>query len=250
MTTTTPPTPSAAATAVAPVPSARRWTGGRIAALILAAVLIFCGFSLLAGGGVARWFEHRQDAAGFYTAGPGRFTTTSYAMTVPSLQVAVSGPDTFYAEGMLGRFRLQSEPIGGKDLFVGIGPSADVAAYLNGISYDEITDVDVGLFGATYAPHAGAAPAAAPGTQTFWVASGIGPGARDLRWQATSGDWSVVVMNADGSANVQAQISAGSTFPMVRTVVITSFVCGGLFLLGGLLLLIPTVLPRRRHPAV
>ena len=169
------------------------FSAGRIAAIVIGCVLVMLGVNLLAGGGIMRWAEHRQDADGFYTAGPGRFSTSAYAMTVPALDVAATGPDVMYQNALLGSLRIKAEPVDDTDaLFVGIGPSDNVAAYLAGVRHDEITEVDVGLFGADYAEHRGGAPAGVPTAQTFWTASASGPGARELNWPVESGDWAVV----------------------------------------------------------
>jgi len=40
------------------------------------------------------------------------------------------------------------------------------------------------------------APESAPGEQTFWERSDTGTGTRTLEWQLSTGDWTVVVMNA------------------------------------------------------
>ena len=49
-------------------------------------------------------------------------------------------------------------------------------------------------------PRGRAAPRGAPGKQRIWAASAQGAGAQALTWDVADGDWSVVVMNADGSA--------------------------------------------------
>ncbi len=56
---------------------------------------------------------------------------------------------------------------------------------------------------------AGGAPAEPPGTQRFWAASAQGPGVQRLEWELESGRWAVVVMNADASRGVGADVSVG-----------------------------------------
>lgn len=243
--TTTETRPATGTPAAAP---RKGFSAGRIAAIVIGCVLVMLGVNLLAGGGIMRWAEHRQDADGFYTAGPGRFSTSAYAMTVPALDVAATGPDVMYQNALLGTLRIKAEPVDDADaLFVGIGPSDQVAAYLAGVRHDEITEVGVGLFGADYAEHRGGAPTGAPTAQTFWSASAAGPGARSLTWPVESGDWAVVVMNVDGSADVRADVTAGLTIPVIRIAAITSYVTGGLFVLAGVLLIVPAAVRSRRR---
>ena len=62
-------------------------------------------------------------------------------------------------------------------------------------------------------PSAGGAPATLPGQESFWVAQASGTGQQELLWVPAAGDWTAVVMNADGSRPVVAYLSFGATAP-------------------------------------
>ena len=96
---------------------------------------------------------------------------------------------------------------------VGIAPTRDVNAYLRGTAHATVTDVDYEPFRASYRTHSGARRPAAPSAQRFWVANAEGTGRQTLTWKVRDGSWSIVVMNADGSANVDAGVSAGTDAP-------------------------------------
>src|SRR5207249_3739702 len=49
-----------------------------------------------------------------------------------------------------------------------------------------------------------------PTAQSFWVAKATGEGTRTLTWGVKDGRWSVVVMNADASPGVVADVSIGA----------------------------------------
>ena len=68
----------------------------------------------------------------------------------------------------------------------------------------------------TTAPSDGDRSAGAPGAQRFWAASAQGGGTQALTWDVEDGDWSVVVMNADGSPGVDAGVSAGASARLPR----------------------------------
>ena len=69
---------------------------------------------------------------------------------------------------------------------------------------------------ARYTPATAArASPAAPAAQHIWAAE---PAPHSLHWNVQSGDWSVVVMNADGSRGVSAAVSAGAQGPLHRRV--------------------------------
>ena len=74
---------------------------------------------------------------------------------------------------------------------------------------------------------AGGPPSTRPGQEPFWVATASGTGGQELLWAPVAGDWTLVVMNADGSRPVVADLSFGATAPGL------SAVWGGLFGLGG-----------------
>ena len=64
-------------------------------------------------------------------------------------------------------------------------------------------------FEARYREIAGTRTPEPPGEQDFWTESVEGDGAQRLEWEPASGDWTVVVMNADASAPVEVGLRAG-----------------------------------------
>ena len=48
-----------------------------------------------------------------------------------------------------------------------------------------------------------------PGTQGFWVEASQGTGTQVLEWELERGNWKLVLMNADGSRGIRADIEAG-----------------------------------------
>src|SRR5205814_1879632 len=114
---------------------------------------------------------------------------------------------------------------GAQRLFLGVARQSDLGTYLRGVSSATVEDFDVSPFRVTYADHAGTRVPAAPATQSFWVASS----AQDLRWHLKKGRWAVVVMNADGSPGVVADVAVGAKVgPVLPTGI-------GLAVLGALL---------------
>jgi hypothetical protein len=133
----------------------------------------------------------------------------------------------------LGKVRLAVESSAGKPVFVGIARTSDVSNYLHGTSYTSVTDVDYSPFHASYRDrdHGGERPAR-PADQDFWAASAHGSGTQTLAWDLEDGDWSIVVMNADGSRGVDTDISAAAKVPFLGTL--------GWVSLGGALVLLIT----------
>ncbi|WP_405069485.1 hypothetical protein OG558_07105 [Kribbella sp. NBC_01510] len=235
-------------TPLAPAPPVRRsWSGWRTLLVVVGALFAMVSVALFAIGGAGLWAQQQRDGAGYFTAGPERVTTSTYALSSPSLDVGGAWPDAFYTNDLLGDVRIDFESkTPGTAVFVGIGPAADVAAYLNGVGHDEVADFDVDPFKLSTTARAGGEPSAAPAAQSFWVASATGAGPSTLTWHATGGDWSVVIMNADGSPNVAVDLSVGGTVPALKGIAIGALVGAVLLLIVGAAFIVPAVAIRRR----
>jgi hypothetical protein len=94
----------------------------------------------------------------------------------------------------------------------------------------------------------GSAPSSPPSGQTFWVASREGSGSQDLRWDILDGKWTAVIMNADGSTPVTADMSLGARFDILQPIAIAVTVIGAILLSVGILLVVLGV--RRPRPAM
>jgi hypothetical protein len=223
-------------------PERKEPSGGR-ALLIVGVVLGFIGIWLLVVGGRAVWAVQGRDSEGFYTSGSEVVSTDSHALSSPP-EFSGAGPDVLYARDLLGSVRISGSSSTGDELFIGLAPADDVAAYLDGVGHDEIRDLEVSPFAVEYESHAGGAPEEPPTAQTFWSESVSGTGAQTLDTEIPAGDWSVVVMNADGSAGVGADLQVGATLPIITWIAVGALAAGALFLLIGIIL---TTLGMRRR---
>jgi hypothetical protein len=230
--TTTTTTPTVSTTATAPGP--RRRSAPRAALLIIGAFLVFVGAHALIGAALVQSFDSRHDGDGFFNAKPGRFSTGTHAITSASLDLSATGPDEIYSQDLLGRLRVSVDSTTATPIFIGIARTDDVTAYLGNVAHEEVDETELGLFGVVYTAKSGGAPATAPTAQSFWVASAAGQGRQSVTWPVGPGDWTIVVMNADGSAGVSADGTGGITLPIVHTVIIVAYVSGGIFLILGL----------------
>jgi hypothetical protein len=204
---------------------------------------------MIAVGAVLLWGDAQKDRDGYISTGSDRFHTRTYALATDDLDVDTDAPK--WLEDDLGRIRLRAESHTGKPVFVGIARTRDVDAYLRGTAHATVTDVDYDPFRASYRTEPGAGRPAAPSSRRFWVANAEGAGEQTLTWKVRGGSWSIVVMNADGSANVDAGVSAGTNAPWLSTVGWGSL-GGGLLLMtvAGALVFVGVRRPRAdREPA-
>jgi hypothetical protein len=193
-------------------PSPSRSNPGRVVATVTGAVAGVVAFGLVVVGAVLLWGNAQKDHDGYISTGSDRFHTRTYALATDDLDIDTDAPDWLVDGPVLGKIRLEATSRAGKPVFVGIAPTKDVDAYLRGTGHATVTDVDYSPFRASYDTRSGGRPAP-PVAQRFWTASANGAGTRTLEWKVRDGNWSVVVMNADGSANVDAGVSAGSDAP-------------------------------------
>jgi hypothetical protein len=96
----------------------------------------------------------------------------------------------------------------------------------------------------------GVAPTARPTDLPIWVASVVGTGTQELTWTPRSGDWALVLMNADGSADVSAQVSVGAQLPWLGGAGVAVLIAGLIFLAGGVTIVAVATRRASRHPSV
>lgn len=227
-------------------------SAGRIILVVLGSIGILLAIAVLAGGGFLLWADRTQREGGYLTTPSERFETSSYALTRSRLEVDADGPDWFWNDNWFGKVRIRGESAeGGKPLFIGIGPEAAVARYLGRVAHANVEDINLDPFRVKYRTIAGGPPPKAPTAQDFWVSSASGPGRQTLKWKVRDGDWSAVLMNADGSRRVVADVDLGAKLSFLLWVAIGLLV-GGVLLLAGsvaLAVLAATKSPEPSPPA-
>ncbi len=222
------------------------WTGGRITAVVIGALLVLISLVFLGGGGTVLWADLTQRDAGYITTDVHEFSTAGSALATERTDLGSGGTGWLYAPALLGKVRIRvTAADSGPPLFVGIGPSAGVDRYLAGVSHTVISD----FWTSKVEAESGGAPASAPGTQDFWVASSTGPGARTLTWDPTNGSWTVVVMNADGRPGIDMRADLGATIPALPWIAVGLLAAGAVFGAGGALLIAGAIRRRRASRA-
>ena len=194
--------------------AARPAEPGRGAAKILLVVLGSLGALLamaLVVAGVVLVVAHTQrDAAGFLSTPTERFASRSYALTHEGVEVGDATSTPTWVVDRIGTIRVRATSGDDRPLFVGIGRAAAVSRYLAGVAHDEVTHLDYDPFAITKHRSAGTHSPATPSQQSFWVASAIGPGTQTVEWKIDDGSWSLVLMNADASRAVAADVQFGA----------------------------------------
>ena len=223
---------------VVAVSATQQWTGRRIAVLVIGVLLGFVGLSLFGSGGVGLWADRTQRDAGDVTTGVHQFSTAGAALATTNTHLGGAGTGWLYSPGLMGKVRIRVTPTDARtQLFVGIARSADVNRYLAGVRHTVIRE----FWKENVDQVAGGAARSAPATQRFWAASASGTGRQTVVWKPSSGDWKVVVMNADGRSGVDVGADLGARFSALPWISLGLLVVGGVFLAGGVLLIVGAV---------
>ncbi|MET7991727.1 DUF4389 domain-containing protein [Amycolatopsis sp. NPDC005232] len=223
-----PPTPPESGSG----PAATGWTGGRIAAAVCGAVLVLFSTGLLSGGSALMWADRNQrDADGYFSASA-PFSASGYALASDPVQLhglGTGGPDL---AGIVGDTRIRATAVDAtQGVFIGIAPAASAARYLAGVEHTTVTDLgDRGTVGIDIP---GGALTTPPQQAGIWAGQASGPGTQSVAWPVRGGDWTVVVMNSDGSRGVAVEAEAGATVPAIGWLSVLLVVVGVVFLAGG-----------------
>jgi hypothetical protein len=199
----------------------------RVIALVIGCVLLLPGLGMLVGGGalgIAAAVQRDDD--GYFATTIDRLESPTAAVTSGDLMFAVEpGTPAWLIDRLDADIRLRvTTPAAGSEVFVGIGRSLDVDAYLAGTAHDEVERMD----GRTpeFRSVTGSNVAGAPTAETFWTVSSTGTGTQEVTWEATSGRWTAVLMNADGSPGIRADVEVGARSGAVVPVALTLLVVG------------------------
>ena len=215
------------------MPSQPRNTGPRVGFVLAGALTSLLALAALVAGGAALWLDHKKDDQGYVSTRSHGFDTRSAALVSENLDINLDGAEWIVNHDHYGRLRLQAASRTGKPVFVGVARTRDVERYLHGVAHSTVSDVEIDPFDATYHDHGGARRAAPPAGRHIWAASATGHGRQTVTWDVQDGDWSVVMMNADGSPGVHTGLSAGVKVAYLSAVGWSSLGLGLLLMAGA-----------------
>jgi hypothetical protein len=233
---------SATAPAAAPIQQAGR---GNVVRLVFGSLALLAALALL-GSAIAGvvGLETNRDASGYFVTHTHHYQTSTYALSTESLDV---GGVTGTLEAGLIRLRITATSnASAKPLFIGIAHTADVNGYLARVDHDQLRDINFDPFKIDYRRHGTGAPTALPSTQSFWQTHATGTGTQKISWPVKKGDWTAVVMNADGSRNVSVDAQLAARLSGAWWFVAALIALAAVSLLGGIALVRSGV---RRQPS-
>ncbi|MDX3003925.1 hypothetical protein PWY87_19710 [Kribbella solani] len=200
----------------------------RIARITFGLLLALAGLVATAVGAVAA----------FWLVGPDNTIST------PARGLTSSGVAVVTAPALLDRHgpTLHVTATGDKPLFVGVGQDLDVSDYLSGAANTRLIRFDPPRTFGTQEMRGRTNKLTPPGELDWWVAQSA-PGTQSISWPIQDGKYDVVVMNADGTPAVNAQVSFGIQVHRLFGICLLILGAGILVLAVGLTLIL------RRRPA-
>jgi hypothetical protein len=209
------------------------WGAGRIAAAVLTSIGLLIALAVIAAGSTGIVLDRTQRDASGYLMTPARaYSTNTYAFVSASYRGGTSN-DWFVARDLLGTVRIHVSAT--RPVFVGIAPESDVQRYLRNVARAQGSQFDARS--ADFEVRPGGPPSSPPAAERLWSASAIGAGGTTMSWTPRAGNWRIVLMNADGTRAVDADVSIGARLPHLLTIAIAALGGGILLLLlsgGGL----------------
>jgi hypothetical protein len=221
----------------------------RIVSLVFGTILALAGLGAVVGAGaLGLALATQRDSSGFFTTSTQRLATSSYALTSAKIDLGDPGPSaaTNWTNATV---RIKVTNVTSSELFVGIARQSDIDAFLAGVPHDDITGTNKfgGAVDVTYVPQNadGASRPTPPAGRSNWVAQGSGTETQTVAWHLEGGSWGVVVMNADGTPTVAADVQIGGKVDYLVPIAI-GLALGGVALLavGAVLIIVGVVRPR------
>jgi hypothetical protein len=177
----------------------RRFTKiAAIATLVAALVLALAGTASLTANAL-------RDGSGYFNWPTETFTSGGYAIAMKTVDISKAPQRALNAGADRVRVQAQSD----RRIFIGIARTADLDRYLRGTEHDDVSGLSYHPFQVDYDHTSGHAPNRLPANQTFWVKSTSGAVNVALDWKPRPGSWRAVVMNADESRGVTADLKFG-----------------------------------------
>ncbi|MGQ1798630.1 DUF4389 domain-containing protein [Kocuria oceani] len=221
-------------------PGPRPTRPGQWVLLVVGTLLTALGLAALVSGLVLAAAASAQQGGRYLSSPPDRHQTITYALVGPpavlDLGEAEVSPVPFLNE--LGSVQVRVTAVDpGQELFVGVAASEDVDRYLDGVAHARMgAGTEAGDDAPDRVP--GERAPGRPGNRTFWADSDQGPGTRELTLDLRSGSWTLVVMNADATRPVWADVQVGARSDLLGPVAGGQLICGLVGLAAGVPLLL------------
>jgi hypothetical protein len=229
------------------------WSRSKILSLLLGCFVIFISLGMFAGGGVILWSQSANTADdGYVYAGQMRLNADSYAVIDNEIHPEVENGWRPFTIKEVVSIKVKATSNNGKPVFIGVATKQSALPYFVGVNVDKLVLGDSApkwhfdyYPTLTYQSLPGGSPQTPPTSQHFWTAQASGSGAQTLTWTPSTGDYWLVVMNADGSKVLDANVQIGVRLDFFSWTGVWMILGGIILALGGVAIIYFGVI--RRH---
>ncbi|MFA5363753.1 MAG: hypothetical protein WC325_01045 [Candidatus Bathyarchaeia archaeon] len=217
----------------------------KLVVLIAAVLLFLVGAVFVLGGVILVAFNLGTDSEGFAYSNVYEVRSSTYAF---ALWVAPAHVPSYLSwlstETIMETRWVVSAVDSSKPLFVGWTKEANGQVYLNGIGFQtppswhwSLTPYSPSIEIPTSPVYGSSAPSRSPGSESFWLATETSDTKVQLNWtpvwDESTGRNILVIMNADGSSNVDADVQLAFKVPIFGWLPYVLLALGLVMLLGG-----------------
>ncbi len=215
---------------------------GKAVAILFGGFFILIAVPILFGGGALMGVTGVFDQGGGYIGVENvNFGTSTQMLIGKEMDIEFdnyNGPSNWLWEPSIGdlvTIKIKAESNTGKNVFIGIVDASDAYSTFGDAAYDQVTQFNMDGIRRrdpyiTYRYHPGETLAVPPTDLNIWAAEVSGSGEQTLTWNPEVGSYWLVIMNEDGSANVDVDAGVAVKMPILDNI------GKGLFM-GGLVLL-------------
>ncbi len=219
-----------------------------IGILLVSVILLITAFGLLMGGTTLRSIQVLVvDDDGYITSDPATVDLPGYAIVLEDIDLDVDPMAWRWLQSRGGLLKLKiitesNDP--SKEIFIGVARESDLRPYIQDMEYQRVIDMDFDeenyelvFSAADFSLHPGGPPSAPPTVHSYWVAHTSSADEQELVWEPQSGTYNIVIMNADGSEGIDANIQVGASVPFFGSIA-NILIYAGLFVgaIGGLMI--------------
>jgi len=174
------------------------------------------------------------NSESYHTTDTIRFEEDSYAITVDRSDIHLTAAWLWNWSNFID-FKVEAtsnDP--SKPVFIGFAQEEDFTAYFNNVAYKDITDFSIRPYNVEVDVITGdSIPVMPPGSiddkppyEEFWEFSASGTGTQVMECELEAEDYVLVLMNADGSAGVDMNITMGAQAPLILGTAVAFLVAG------------------------
>jgi len=219
-----------------------------IGVLLLGVILLITSFGLIMGGTTLTSIQNLVvDDDGYITSDTATVDLSGYAIVLEDIEFDGNPMAWRWIQrrGDLLKLKIITESNDpDKEIFIGVAMESDLRSYLQDVEYQKVVDLDFDeesyelvFSDADFMLHPGGSPSVPPTVHSYWVVHTSSAEEQELIWEPVAGTYNIVIMNADGSEGIDAEIQVGASVPFFGSIA-NFLIFVGLFVgaIGGLMI--------------